>query len=68
MVQGETEVGRSSGSVIFRILDFLEGPGLLGGGMVKVDPVAVTEQLHPLGPPPLGLVQDDLVHPANWEE
>lgn len=43
VVQGETEVGRSSGSVILGVLDLLEGPRLLGGGMVEVDPVAVTE-------------------------
>ena len=68
VVQGETEVGRSSGSVILGVLDDLEGPGLLGGGVVEVNPVALFEQLHPLRLPPLGLVKHDLVHPANWEE
>ena len=68
MVQGQTEVGWSPGSVILRVLDNLEGPGLLGGGVVEMNPVALFEQLHPLRLPPLGLVKHDLVHPANWEE
>lgn len=68
MVQGETEVGWPPGSVILGVLDDLEGPGLLRGRVVEVDPVAVPEQLHPLRLPALGLVQSDLHQPANREK
>ena len=68
MVQGQTEVGWPPGSVILGVLDDLHGPGLLRGRVVKVDAVAVPEELHPLRLPALGLVKSDLVHPADREK
>ena len=68
VVQGQTEVGWPPGSVILGVFDDLEGTGLLRGRVVEVDPVAVPEKLHPLRLPALGLIQSDLVHPANREK
>ena len=48
MVQGQTQVGWSPGSVILGVLDDLEGPGLLGGGVVEVNSFASLQHRIPI--------------------